>query len=136
MNLKKEHPYEVVEELANALYRLGYVEKQYAHSAILREKMASTSIGSGIAIPHGDPDFIKDSAIAVATLKQPLEWGTDQVNLVFLMAVKEEHERMKQLFQELSFLSERPEIIQSLTTETEPSKWIEILDFRLQKMLT
>jgi len=52
------------------------------------------------------------------------------------MAVKEKHERMKQLFQELSFLSDRPEIIQSLMTETEPSKWIEILDFRLQKMLT
>ncbi|MED1487971.1 BglG family transcription antiterminator [Bacillus smithii] len=136
LNLKKEHPYEVIEELANALYRLGYVEKQYAHSAILREKMSATSIGSGIAIPHGDPDFIKDSAIAVATLKQPLEWGTDQVNLVFLMAVKEKNERMKQLFQELSFLSERPEIIQSLATETEPSKWIEILDFCLQKMLT
>jgi activator of the mannose operon (transcriptional antiterminator) len=136
LNLKKEHPYEVIEDLANALYRLGYVEKQYAHSAILREKMASTSIGSGIAIPHGDPNLIKDSAIAVATFKQPLEWGTDRVNLVFLMAVKEKHEIMKQLFQEISFLSERPEIIQSLAKETKPSKWVDILDFHLQKVLT
>jgi Transcriptional antiterminator len=136
LKLKKEHRYEVIEELANALYRAGYVEKQYAHSAILREKMAATTIGAGIAIPHGDPKWIKDSAIAVATLKQPLEWGTEKVYLVFLMAVKEKQKRTKQLFQELSFLSERPEIIQTLMKETEPSKFMDVLRFHLQKRFT
>jgi activator of the mannose operon, transcriptional antiterminator len=136
LNLKKEHRYEVIEELANALYRSGYVEKQYAHSAILREKMSSTTIGAGIAIPHGDPKWIKNSAIAVTTLKQPLEWGTEKVYLVFLMAVKEKHEKTKQLFQELSFLSEQPEIIQILMKETEPSKWMDVLRFHLQNRYT
>ncbi|MDQ0162872.1 BglG family transcription antiterminator [Bacillus alveayuensis] len=133
LNLNKVHRYEVIEELANALCKAGYVDKQYAHSAIVREKMAATTIGAGIAIPHGDPKHIKNSAIAAATLKQPLEWGAEKVYLVFLIAVKEKQEKTKQLFQELSFLSERPVIVQALLKETNPLKWKEILSYYLKK---
>lgn len=61
--------------MAMVLYEKGYVEKEYAIHAVMREKMSATNIGAGIAIPHANSKFIKQSAIAIATLKEPLDWG-------------------------------------------------------------
>ncbi|MFC3885674.1 BglG family transcription antiterminator [Bacillus songklensis] len=114
------HRYELIEKMANALYDKGYVEKEYAHHAIIRERMSATTIGAGIAIPHGNPKLIKQSAIAIATLKEPIEWGPEKVTLVFMLAVKnDEQEEIKQLFRELSSISEQPAFIQTLMEETD-----------------
>ncbi len=44
--------------------------------------------------------------------------GTEKVSLVFMLAVKhEDQNKVKQLFSELSYLSERPAFIQKLTEE-------------------
>lgn len=92
--------------------------------------MSATTIGSGIAIPHANSKFIKQSAIAIATLKEPLDWGTEKVTLVFMLAVKNEEQKMtKQLFQELSFISEQPSFIQKLTTETNVMKFLSYLHY-------
>ncbi|MDM5157331.1 BglG family transcription antiterminator [Bacillus sp. DX1.1] len=123
-----EHRYELIEKLAKALYDKGYVEKEYADNAIIREKMSATTIGAGIAIPHGNPKFIKQSAIAIATLKEPLDWGSEKVTLVFMLAVKGDgQEETKQLFRELSFISEQPAFIQTLTRETNVMKFLSYL---------
>ncbi|MCM3255771.1 BglG family transcription antiterminator [Priestia aryabhattai] len=125
-----EHRYMIIEKLAKVLYEKGYVEKEYAVHAIMREKMSATTIGAGIAIPHANSKFIKQSAIAIATLKEPLDWGTEKVTLVFMLAVKNEEQKMtKQLFQELSFISEQPSFIQKLTTETNVIKFLSYLHY-------
>ncbi|WP_273124079.1 BglG family transcription antiterminator [Bacillus weihaiensis] len=125
-----EHRYMIIEKLAKVLYEKGYVEKEYAVHAIMREKMSATTIGAGIAIPHANSKFIKQSAIAIATLKEPLDWGTEKVTLVFMLAVKNEEQKMtKQLFQELSFISEQPSFIQKLTTETNVMKFLSYLHY-------
>lgn len=120
-----EHRYKLIEKLANALYDKGYVEKEYAHHAILRERMSATTIGAGIAIPHGNPKLIKQSAIAIATLKKPIEWGGEKVALVFMLAVKnDEQEETRELFRELSSISEQPALIQTLLRETDTMKFL------------
>ncbi|MGE8203643.1 BglG family transcription antiterminator [Heyndrickxia sp. NPDC080065] len=123
-----KHPYELIEKLANALHDKGYVDKKYIENAIIREKMSATTIGGGIAIPHGNPKFIKESAIAIATLKEPLDWGSEKVSLVFMLAVKSDGQEVtKQLFRELSFISEQPSFIQKLTKETNVMKFLSYL---------
>lgn len=125
-----EHYYELIEKLAKALHDKGYVEKEYASNAIVRERMSATTIGAGIAIPHGNPKFIKHSAIAIATLKEPIEWGSEKVTLVFMLAVKnDEQEVTKQLFRELSIMSEQPAFIHTLTTEKDTMKFLSLLKY-------
>ncbi|MCP3741985.1 BglG family transcription antiterminator [Rossellomorea sp. BNER] len=111
---QSDHRYKLIEEMATALYKKGYVEKDYVFSAVQRERMSSTSIGSGIAIPHGSPNFINKSVVAVSTLKEALEWGNEKVNLIFMIAVKNEGQESKLLFQELSNISESPAFIREL----------------------
>ncbi|PEK96030.1 BglG family transcription antiterminator [Bacillus mycoides] len=125
-----EHRYELIESLAKALYEKGYVEKEYIENAIARDRMSATTIGAGVAIPHGNPKFIKQSVIAVATLKEPLDWGVEKVSLVFMLAVKSDGKEVtKQLFQELSFISEQPVFVQKLIKETNIMKFLSHLRY-------
>ncbi|PGS62323.1 PTS sugar transporter subunit IIA [Bacillus cereus] len=120
-----KHPHELIKKLAHALHSKGYVEKEYAENAIIRENMSTTTIGAGIAIPHGHPKLIKESAIAIATLKKPIDWGSEKVSLVFMLAVKSDgKDASKQLFRELSFISEQPSFIQKLVKETNVMKFL------------
>lgn len=122
------HRYELIEELATQLYKKGYVEEEYIHTCLLRERSASTNIGGGIAIPHGNPNYIKQSAVAIATLKEPIQWGTEKVSFICLLAVHSQNrEETKRLFQELSELSENPDHIQRLTQEKDAMSFLSSL---------
>lgn len=125
-----EHRYELIEKLARSLYEKGYVEKEYIENAIARDRMSATTIGAGVAIPHGSPKLIKQSVIAVATLREPLDWGVEKVSLVFMLAVKSDGKEVtKQLFHELSFISEQPVFVQKLIKETNIMKFLSYLRY-------
>ncbi|WP_458118958.1 BglG family transcription antiterminator [Paenibacillus sp. Z6-24] len=110
-----EHPYEIIERLGQLLHQKGFVTAEYVHSAIVREKMSATTIGMGVAIPHGSPQHIVQSAIAIATLQQPLRWGNEYVSLVFMLAVQnDDQQETRLLFRELSSISENPLLVQRL----------------------
>ncbi|RUT33574.1 transcription antiterminator [Paenibacillus zeisoli] len=118
-------PEQIIAKLSEVLTDKGYVRSGYSLSALAREKMSATTIGGGIAIPHGSPQLIRHSAIAIATLKQPLAWGSEKVQLVFMLAVQnEEREEVRQLFSELSLLSERPAYVSALSKETDVMKFL------------
>lgn len=122
------HRFEIIEHLANCLYAEGYVEQDYAHQALLRERVSSTTIGGGIAIPHGDPKLVKQSQIAIATLKEPLEWEQEKVSIVFMLALRnDEQENTKKLFHRLSLLSEQPSLIEQLIRAKEPEDIFSLL---------
>ncbi|RLQ93795.1 BglG family transcription antiterminator [Falsibacillus albus] len=123
-----EHPYELIEFMAEALVKRGYVGKDYPHSALSRERMSATTIGSGIAIPHGSPKMVHSSVIAAAALKKPLKWGTELVSLVFMIAIRpDEKDKTKDLFRELSELTERPEVVQAAVHEMDQKIFLEHL---------
>ncbi|MCU4764065.1 BglG family transcription antiterminator [Bacillus cereus] len=126
-----EHRYELIEKLARSLYEKGYVEKEYIENAIARDRMSATTIGAGVAIPHGSPKLIKESVIAVATLREPLDWGVEKVSLVFMLAVKSDGKEVtKQLFHELSFISEQPVFVQKLIKEKNIMKFLSYLRYK------
>ncbi|OKP94467.1 BglG family transcription antiterminator [Paenibacillus sp. P32E] len=115
-----QHPEQLIAKLAGILEQKGYAEKGYAESVLAREKLSNTTIGGGVAIPHGSSEYISESSIVIATLKHPLSWGAETVHLVFLLAVKhDEREEMRLLFRELSRISEQPALVSALAKETD-----------------
>ncbi|MGV8941487.1 MAG: PTS sugar transporter subunit IIA [Lysobacter sp.] len=73
----------------------------------LRERLASTAIGHGVAIPHGRVDFVDDSRGAFLRLSEPVDFGAadgQPVDLVLAMVVPE-HSTVKHL-QQLAELAE------------------------------
>lgn len=60
--------------------------------------MSPTSFVDTFAIPHAFGAFAKRSTIAVAQLKNPVQWGEFHVKLVMLFAVNENDQRMIKIF--------------------------------------
>lgn len=66
----------VISELVNLLDENGLLlNKEVAMEAVFtRERTRSTGIGSGIAIPHGKCNAVKDLVMAVGVSRQPIEF--------------------------------------------------------------
>lgn len=62
--------------------------EEIREAIITREKIMSTGIGQGLAIPHGKTDAITQNYAAFARLKEPIEFNSidsKPVQLIFLM---------------------------------------------------
>lgn len=68
----------------------GIARSQVFDSLFAREKLGSTGLGQGIAIPHGRIKKIKDAIGAVVRMKQPIPFDApdgQNVNLIFVLLV-------------------------------------------------
>ncbi len=86
------------EEIINSMIELvasskNVIDKEKVRQAILeREKIMSTGVGNGFAIPHGKTDAVKDIVAAFAVTERPVDYQAldDQpVRLVFLLVGKD-----------------------------------------------
>jgi transcriptional regulatory protein LevR len=81
---------EVIRSLTDILVNKGCVYPNFVNGVLEREKLGSTAIGNSLAIPHGYGGDIISPAIAIMTLKKPIEWYEgNKVSLVFLLALNE-----------------------------------------------
>ncbi|SEA32649.1 activator of the mannose operon, transcriptional antiterminator [Thalassobacillus cyri] len=129
LGVKQEHRFEVVELMAKGLMEKGRVTSHFPHSALARERSSATSIGGGIAIPHAHTEEVHRSTVAMAILAQPLEWGSEQVSIVFLLAIAKEDQAMtKSLIQAISTISEKPEMVYKLTGAGDTTEVMWLLD--------
>lgn len=79
---------EALAALSQLLEDHGNVQAGFTASVMQREKLSSTAVGRGIAIPHGNTSYVLKSAIAVAVLQEPVDWESEQVDLIFMLALK------------------------------------------------
>jgi fructose-specific phosphotransferase system IIA component len=86
------------DEIINAMIELAgksprVLDKEKVRQAIFeREKIMSTGVGNGFAIPHGKTDAISDIVAAFATTAQPIDYQSldeKPVRLVFLLVGKD-----------------------------------------------
>lgn len=61
---------------------------EYKESVLKREKFQSTYLGNGFVLPHGDPDKVDVSGIAVFILDKPIHWSGHKVDVVCLLMVR------------------------------------------------
>ena len=65
----------------------GYCSSGLYQSALRREQLTSTSIGSSIAFPHGDPEYVNESLVVLMTLEKPTLWdGEEMADIIFFAA--------------------------------------------------
>lgn len=81
---------EVLDFMSNALLEKNIIDKEMKESYFEREKIATTEIGNMVSMPHGSKGNIKENKIAVAILKQPIDWEYGKVRLVIMLALNNE----------------------------------------------
>lgn len=88
MHFDAEDKTEVLEALSLRLIQGGYVTRGFTKSVLEREAVTTTEIGNGIALPHGDQYCVNEPKVAIAVLDKPILWDKEEVDLVFLLAVR------------------------------------------------
>ena len=69
---------------------IGNQTEEFRDSINQRELLGSTSVYTGIALPHCDPKVVKQSELILMSLDKPIEWGKNLVSLVLLIAIAEQ----------------------------------------------
>lgn len=60
-------------------------KEEAEHSIMAREKLMSTGVGNGVAIPHSKTHAVKSIAIAIATIKNGINYKSPDKKKVFLI---------------------------------------------------
>ena len=95
--------------------QFGYCDDAYMQSVMERENRASTSIGKGIAIPHGDDSHILHPAVFVVRNEHPVSWGEDEVDIILFLILKfNSIAENKQFFIRLYSCMEKTELIRDI----------------------
>ncbi|MBX8782557.1 PTS sugar transporter subunit IIA [Ochrobactrum sp. GRS2] len=115
---------EVIRLLASRLHQLGYVKDSYADAVVQREQSMPTGLplerADNVAVPHTDPEHVLKAAIAMATLKTPVDFAnmedpdeTVGVGTVFLLAINDKDKQIETL-QSIMGAIQSPEILDGL----------------------
>lgn len=118
---------EVIEYLADKLYKEGYCPKNYVDYVIKREKVSSTAYGGLIAIPHPLEKVAFKNKIEIGILKNPIIWGEYKVKIVFLFCLNgKEKINLDTFFEKLINLVENQDIIKRIISVKNYSEFIKV----------
>jgi PTS system nitrogen regulatory IIA component len=93
-------------------------------SLFARERLGSTGLGQGVAIPHGRIKGLKDAVAAVIRLAQPIPFdapdGRPVQLLIFLLVPEQATQRHLDILSELAQMLSDKEFREHLMTAAEP----------------
>lgn len=67
-----------------------------------REKLAPTTFGNLVAMPHPWKAVSRETSVCIAILDQPVQWGEEQVQVVFLVSIADDKTENLQRFYQVS----------------------------------
>ncbi|GLI55187.1 hypothetical protein PM10SUCC1_07020 [Propionigenium maris DSM 9537] len=87
---KAENKNNAIESLSEHLKGKGIIKDlhEISHAILAREKLASTALGKGVAIPHCRTGEVDKTTCVCGFLEKPVEWGSPDgkpVDIVFLV---------------------------------------------------
>ena len=123
---------DAIRQAGEVLVKAGCVAPSYVDGMLARERVMSTYVGSGIAIPHGelgDLHSVYRTGVSVLQLPEGVEWelGECAYLVVGLASTSDEH---VEVLTNLVELLQEPEIITQLVQATDPRVIVERLTRR------
>ena len=99
--LEAKTPAQVINFMADRLYDAKKVLAGFKESTFQRETFSTTVLQNGIALPHPTGFYAAESIIAVATLKEPIQWNGMPARIIFMMAMRRGDQQFLKDFYEL-----------------------------------
>lgn len=124
LNQKSVSKEEAITAAGQLLTDLGYVDKEYIPLMLEREKIVTTYIGMGLAIPHGtthDEGIIHKTGIVLIQYPEGIDFGDEKAQLVIGIAGKGgEH---MEILSKICTALEDETILEKMKT-TDDKEWI------------
>ena len=136
LNKEVNNREEALEILSLLLQQKGIVTTDFYENILKRESIYPTGLsinGYGVAIPHTDSEFVNKSQLGFLKLNNPVifnEMGTldseVEVNMIFMLALKEAHEQLSML-QQLITLFQNEEVMQRVLNAGDEEEFLAIM---------
>ena len=86
-NLKLKTRDEVLHYITDAMIEKGYMKEENKQSVFKREAMATTELGSMVAMPHSLENDMLEASVSVTILDKPIVWDQEKVQVVLLLNI-------------------------------------------------
>lgn len=134
LELEANNKQDAIRELAEIIDKTGNLnnKEEYIHAVLEREKVFSTGIGMGIAIPHGKTNAVKKPTLAFGRSLKGIDYesmdGTP-AKLFFLIAVPEDsNDEHLRLLAQISRKLMHEELRQSLLSASTAEEILKLLE--------
>lgn len=138
--VKEMNKEQVIDHLSSLLYKNGNVTDldQYRKDIWERERIVSTAVGMGVAIPHAKSGAVAKTGLAFAKSIEKISYDEEKVNLVFMIAAGEnasdDHLKalsklstylMDEVFRSKLIIADTPEEVLAVINEKENEEYQE-----------
>ncbi len=118
---------DVIETMCDLMMEKNYVDKNYKNEIYEHEEVAPSSYGN-IAIPHPLSNDAISSVIAISINPTPIQWGSNKVNIVFMLSLQEENrEHFKDIFDFITHFISDKEFFSKIMNAKTYEEFIDIL---------
>ncbi|MDG3044975.1 PTS sugar transporter subunit IIA [Bacillus sp. B6(2022)] len=99
----------------NVLQEQNRIPDDFEQLLLEREEVSPTSFGHLVAIPHPIKPATDDTFCAICTLRKPVLWGDDRVQVVCLLSIQKTYQKeLQSLYQFLVRLTEQKEVVEQI----------------------
>ena len=118
---------DAIETMCDDMIDKKYVDQGYKNEIYEHEKVAPSSYGN-IAIPHPLSNKAISSVIAISINPTSIKWGSNNVNIVFMLSLQEENrDQFKDIFDFITHLISEKEFYAKIINAKTFNEFIDIL---------
>lgn len=136
---KPQDKADAIGQMVELLAKSGSLEdkKKFKQAILERERLSTTGIGEGIAIPHGKSSAVKRAALAAMVVPQGVDFASADgapVHLLFMIAVPEEGAELHlEVLERLAAMLMDEDFRKRLTAAKDEAEFLHILSIEEEK---
>lgn len=125
---------EVLNFITDQMVEKGYMNEETKASVFKREAMATTELGSMVAMPHSIGNDMKEASVSVTILDKPMIWNQEKVQVVLLLNIpKHQYDMWEIVFKDLYNYLIRDFGVGKLTKGCTYDEFIRDLEYQREK---
>lgn len=115
--------------LVSQLEATGKVEPEFRSSIFRRERLGSTELDSGTALPHAVPTSVRSLGVAFLILQKPIHWNSVPVSIVVLACVPEAQVKIyRDLVMDIYRLVQTKQMVQMIVGLHSTDQFLELIN--------
>lgn len=119
---------ELINEIGQKLVTQQIVMPDFIQGMIVREGLGATELPTGVAIPHGNPKFVKQTRIVMVTNSKAIKWNDNLVKMIIIICISEKDiKNLKKILSDIYLLVKSKSLINQLCETPNHRKFIQFI---------
>lgn len=120
----------VIHHMVTHLVEKGIVQKEYEATLLKREQQGATDNRYGVAIPHGNLNFVNKTTVSIWIGEKPIKWTNHSVHMaIFFNVNKQDLMSCKAILDEIYHLIKSEELAKLFETGITKKNFLECIDW-------